>query len=53
LCRSLYDNGKETWRRKYNKELQEEIEIAPLVRVSLEDKESNSLNSCSGAVRII
>jgi len=27
----VYDNEKGTWRRKYNKELQEEMEIAPVV----------------------
>ncbi|KAF0762399.1 Reverse transcriptase domain-containing protein [Aphis craccivora] len=28
ICGPMYDNEKGTWRRKYNKELQEEMEIA-------------------------
>ena len=30
-CGPVYDNEKGTWRRKYNKELQEEMEMASVV----------------------
>jgi hypothetical protein len=31
ICGPLYDNDKETWRRKYNKELQKEMKMSPVV----------------------
>jgi hypothetical protein len=31
ICGSIYDNVKSTWRRKYNKELQDELRIASVI----------------------
>jgi len=52
ICGPIYDNDYETWRRKYNKKLQREMEMASVVSF-IRRQRIQWLGLSSGVVRKI